>query len=279
VNSSSSISSENLVAYKKLISDLENFKKNIEKLDYIREKLQFFEVMNEVWRYFSEFDNDEVYEIFHQSSEFLELREFFYKSHQYYVRAWETFEAVSVLTSNSPLLSKPSLKDLNLFGFSKSGYLANINELSMVDMEDVKNIVLVGSGPMPHTLIFMNENTKVDHILGIDNNPEAVYISSEILKVLDLPKIQVSREDGIKFDYSNYDLVFVSDFVSPKSKIIDKIFETSKKSVQIIARTPTRLGNLFNESLEQNLNKNLFVSAEKPRHAGSKSVLLKKVNV
>ncbi|GAB4140546.1 MAG: hypothetical protein Fur0024_1910 [Patescibacteria group bacterium] len=276
MNNLTNISSENLIAFKKLVSDLENFKKVLENLDYIRQKPEFFETMNEVWKYFSEFENSEVYAIFRQSSKFSEFQNFFYKSHQYYVRAWETYEAVSILTNNSPLLTKPNIKNLNLFGFSKSGYLSNANELSMVNMKNVKNIVLVGSGPMPHTLIFVNENTKADNILGIDNNPEAVYIASEILKALDLPKIQVLREDGIKFNYSNYDLIFVSDFVSPKSKIIDRIVETSKDSVQIIARTPTRLGNLFNENLEENLNKRLKVSAEKARHAGSKSLLLKK---
>ncbi|WP_027363089.1 nicotianamine synthase family protein [Desulfospira joergensenii] len=82
-----------------------------------------------------------------------------------------------------------------------------------------KRLVFIGSGPVPLTLILMNRLFGIRSI-GIDNTPETVRLSREVIQHLGLQKeIEIVQGDDSSLENFNWDIVLVAALAEPKVRI------------------------------------------------------------
>ncbi len=161
----------------------------------------------------------------------------------YYLRTVESVQSVSIMTkwihnfnSFSELLDKDIIRE----SFERKD-----KEIESLDFSNAKTLVAVGSWPLPETLLYIYENTNIKNIIWVDNNHEAVFMSWEMINWLNLDKITFHQWDWVDYDYKNADIIYLPLFTYPKDKILDRIVETWKNSVQILLCNPKWLWNLL----------------------------------
>lgn len=228
-----------------LVNNLENYKQKLEKINYTHDKKEFFEVMTNFRRYLLSADEEGLYEVFFHSKHFRKYKDFFTNINNYYLRMLESLQSISIMTRG--IHNYRSFSDIIDKDLIKESYEKKAKEIESIDFSEAKQMILVWCGPMPETLLYMYENTNIDNIVGIDNNHEAVFIAGEMINGLNLDKISLYQADGTRFNYKNADIVYLPIFAYPKNKIIKRIVETGKESVQILVNSPVGLANLMYE--------------------------------
>ena len=230
-----------------LKQNLEKFRVALEKNDYVQHKNAFFSIMNKFWEFAASMNDEETYEYFEHSQYFTKYRSFFSAREQYYVRTIEAIEAVNIMTKSV----KENIKFYDLLErkIAKENYLKTSYEIEMMDIEDSKQLVMVGCGPLPETVLYLYENTELEEIIGLDYNQEAVYMGGEMLNsVGSTSRVKLIHCDGLKYDYKDADIIFVANFVTPKIKVLQQIANTAKNGAKVLVRTPVLLGKMLYES-------------------------------
>lgn len=228
---------------------LESFRIQLVNTDYISERAAFFEIMKSFWAFANSFDDEEVYDFFEHSEYYTKHKMFFSSMEQYYVRTIEAIEAVSIMTKSF----EHHLKSFDLFEqrMAKENYSKTSDEIQMTGIDNVNNLVMVGCGPLPETILYLSENTDVKSIVGIDYNQEAIYMAGEMIQSLgQSDKVKLMHYNGVEYDYKNADLIIVANFISPKAKVLQRIANTAKNGAKILVRTPILLGKMLYESAD-----------------------------
>jgi len=226
-----------------LINNLEDYRKKILSIDYIHNKKDFFDIMKKLRKYLASLDNENIYNIFFHSKYHKYYKDFFTDINLYYLRNIESVQSLSIITQW--LHNFNSFSNLMDRDMIKQSFESKRNEMKYLNFDNKKTLIMVWSGPMPETLLYIYENTEIENIIWIDISHEAVFLSWEMLNWLNLDKITLHRWDWVKYDYSDADIIYMPLYTYPKDKILERIVETCKPWVQILLSNPKSFWNLL----------------------------------
>ena len=233
------------IELQRLISDLHIFGEALDRIDYIYDKELFFEKMEDLWDYIKKYANDEVINIFLHTDEFITFRKKLGRFQEYYERAMEMGEAMVI---NANILQNDPEKLLN---FAKNNFVVDNykmvqRELDLFENKNPKQLVMVGCGPLPETILFIADNTNIPEIVGIDCNQEAISMAGDVVKAMghkDRVKLVYSYAE--EYDFKDADIIHIANATHNKGIVLDKVAKTAKKNVEIIVRNPSMLSNLM----------------------------------
>lgn len=235
-----------------VFEQLEQFKNELEQYPYGYKQREFFAIMENLHAFLAKIDNEEVCEMVIHSERYGKYESFFRHQNDYFMRAIETVEALDIISNNVGVQS--SLQDLISMKYLRQLFLNKGQELQLLDFKNAKKMVLVGSGPLPHTSLYVYENTTIPQIIGLDYNEEAIYISSRFIENLGFnDRIHLECIDGCKYDYKDADIVYIAGFVRPKYKVLEQIANTSTNpSLQILVDSTSGMKKLLFEDINPN---------------------------
>ena len=120
-----------------------------------------------------------------------------------------------------------------------------LNEFKMADLSKEANVLVIGCGPVPHTLTILGEKTNWK-ITGIDKDKKAVEKAKIVISKYNLDnKIKVKNEDGLKVDLSDYDLIVIAHGVEPKEKILERVMKDKPNGANVLYRTTWEVLDIF----------------------------------
>lgn len=228
---------------------------------YINNEKEFIARMKRFWEFISSYDYEDIYEDFENSAYCLKNKSFFSYMEQYYTRLLETIEVKKIMLQS--LNEKKSFLDLLSKNLAMDGYNQVRTEIGMIDWKGKKNVVMVGCGSLPQTILCLYDNTQASNIVGLDNNQESIYIAREMMKNINSSsRINLQHCEGLNYDYGKADLIYVANFIKPKKKVIDRIAQTAKHGANIIVRSPVSFGRMLYEDALDNLNPLLTILKE-----------------
>ncbi|WJF91515.1 SAM-dependent methyltransferase [Paraburkholderia bonniea] len=140
------------------------------------------------------------------------------------------------------------------------GYYADIykllarSEIFLSGMNPTSNVVMVGSGGMPLSLLFMQSFSGA-RVTGVERSAASLASGSEYIAFLSGQHPALFRRaaisqvcaDGVSFDYGEADIVVLSIHLADKLSIIERIIETTprERAVVIVERQVRGLGQYF----------------------------------
>ena len=240
-----------------LIKELERFRRLLKRYDYIHNKGKFFELMRDLRRFIATYNEQEICDIFFHSKYYRDHRKFFQEMNNYYIRAVEAVEAISIMTKG--WYWKEKFIDLLEVELIRDRYSYKGDWIQMLDFATVEKLVLVWCWSMPETMIYINENADLKKITAIDDNYEAIYIAWEMVASLWLQNIDLVYWDWIDFDYKDADIVFIPSFTPKKDEILKSIVKSSKDNVQILVRSPKYLSHMLFDTMHLEFHPQLRV--------------------
>ena len=180
--------------------------------------------------------------------------------------ASEAAEAQAVL-AHAP---RPRLDYRDVAGHEGATHYDRVADMfTHVDFSNCRRFVLVGAGELPSTALHVHDRTTVAHIDCLDTRPEAVRSVEAIAAWLGSDRLRALRFDGTQYDYSEADVIFVANMVTPKQVVLARILDTAPDHVRIILRDPYSLGLLWAEEGGVALDPRLSIVA---RGAASRSL-------
>ena len=230
-----------------LINKLEKYKSDIENINFIHEQKKFFGTMKNFRIFIALEKHQNIYDIFSHSQYFKKFKSFFWKVNMYYLRSLESLQTISIMTKWGH--KSNCLIDLLDSQLLRECYERKWEEIKSIDFTSAKNLICVWCWPMPETLLFLFENKKLEKIIWIDIDHEAIFMAWEMISWLKLDNINLLQMNWSDYDYSDIDIVYIPLFVSNKWKLLNKIIETWKKSIQILINLPKWLWNLIYDGL------------------------------
>lgn len=129
-----------------------------------------------------------------------------------------------------------------------------------IEFSDCHRLVMVGCGSVPTTIFHIHDKTTIPEIVGLDIVPEAIEMSRTLTEWLGYSRVRTELHNGLSYDYSQAQIVFVANMVSPKASVVSRIADTAPDNVQIIVREPMSLGRLWAEGVDKNLDPRLEVT-------------------
>lgn len=122
-------------------------------------------------------------------------------------------------------------------------------ELEMADISEGARVLVIGSGPLPCTGIYLAK--KGFDVLCIDNDREAIKTAQELVEGLDVAdNIRFELCDGRDMDYHDQDAIWLTFSVEPKYEIIKKILDEIDKGGKVIYRNPRGQVKRFYSTVE-----------------------------
>ena len=233
---------EEVELHKMLLSD---YSKNDDNDQFIKQMDDFREFLKEACKLSSGYL--QLYNQFKETEKFQEYKDFFTFCESFHERLIEIIEKDNVLTSND----HSSIKEYLSLDYNKKFYQDILNEFSNLDkyMKNCNNFIMVGCGSFPITLFYVYEKYDDLNIIGIDNSPEAIINAKELKIKLNYQKLVFEIIDGINYNYSNVDTIFIANLVIPKTKVLKRIAMTCKQGTKIFLRIPVMYGSLLSEDV------------------------------
>jgi hypothetical protein len=103
-------------------------------------------------------------------------------------------------------------------------------------------LVMVGSGPLPATLLWLAHRHPTLECLGLDSNAAALCVGARLAHKLGASSLHFAAVDGVDYDYAGADLVYVANQVAPKRRVLERILATADRAVTVIVRDPCANG-------------------------------------
>lgn len=233
---------EEVELHKLLLSD---YSKNDDNNQFIKQMDDFREFLKEACKLSSGYL--QLYNQFKETENFHEYKDFFIFCESFHERLIEIIEKDNILISNN----HSSIKEYLSLDYNKKFYQDILNEFSNLDkyMKNCNNFIMVGCGSFPITLFYVCEKYSNLNIIGIDNSPEAIINAKELKTKLNYQKLAFEIIDGINYNYSNIDIIFIANLVIPKTKVLKRIAMTCKQGTKIFLRIPVMYGSLLSEDV------------------------------
>jgi hypothetical protein len=130
----------------------------------------------------------------------------------------------------------------------------------LLDFRNCTNVVMVGSGAFPATLLWLCDNFPTLRYLGLDINPGCVKMATELVTALGIDNVHFKPIDGRRYDFSGVDFVYVANHVVPKRPVLEQIARSASVR-QVVVREPIRGGELLAESVRPHLPSVFVVDA------------------
>lgn len=244
-------------------------------LDYHRQRLEKFsldycgpdlvEAAQGLLNFMHEFEDQEAYAEFERGPKFLDYHNCFAPRVLRFAWAMEdrTFQEMMALDL------RPSQKLGDILGpHSWDAYSRMADVLKLVDFSACKKYVIAGCGKLPASLFYLHDWTDVPHLVGIDNDQEAVVCAKRIVEHFNLSRITIEQADAVDFDYGEFDVIYWGPFANPRSKVMQRLLSTAKPESIIILRDPFFTGTLANEGILSSLDPAFEICKESGEHPG-----------
>jgi hypothetical protein len=219
----------------------------------------FLAAMQETLAWLRAYDAPVAYQQFEQSAEFLPQQSFFSECLLSFAMGREELTYAELMQKTQT----PFRKFEEIIGARYHVRYASMAEtLQLVDYSACKRYVMIGIGRVPASLLYLHDWTAVPELVGIDNYPEAVAKCRQLLDAYRIDRIKVLLADGVDYDYSDADVIYLGYFANPRADVLARIIRTAKKSAQVILRDPVGTGTLFAERLLPAIKPALSVCAE-----------------
>lgn len=115
---------------------------------------------------------------------------------------------------------------------------------------DVRELVMVGSGAFPQTLLYLCVKTTIARLIGVDFDADRVFFSQRLIERGGLDsRIMVHVNSADEFDYRASDVVIVASLVEGKDAVLQRIAATSRPGTLVLMRVPVGWGEIFYEGL------------------------------
>lgn len=106
------------------------------------------------------------------------------------------------------------------------------------EFENCKNVVFIGSGSNPYSLIDLSYNYPNINIIGLEYDSYCVKISKFIIEKCGIKNIEIVNINGVDFNFSTLDItdyIFLSVDIDSLDKIYKKVLNTSRAQIYICA--------------------------------------------
>jgi Methyltransferase domain len=123
---------------------------------------------------------------------------------------------------------------------------------TLLDFRDCKNVVMIGCGAFPATLLWLRDNFPTLRYVGLDIDPDCVEMATELVAALGIDNVHFESIDGRQYDYSGADFVYVANYVTPKRAVLEQIARSTSVR-RVVVREPTRGGELLAEAVRFDL--------------------------
>ena len=148
-------------------------------------------------------------------------------------------------------LDNPNFTEDNLNDF---WYLQNYIDLVDLELETItlpaqkdKEVVFIGSGPLPLTAIIMAQKTGMN-ITCLDMDEAAIARGHDLTEKLGISDhIQYKQSAGHEYDYKNTALVMIASLVGNKEDVLNTIQNTADELPQVAIRSAEGLHALLYE--------------------------------
>ena len=137
---------------------------------------------------------------------------------------------------------------------------------TLLDFRGCKNVVMVGSGAFPATLLWLSDNFPTLHYVGLDIDPGCVTMATELVTALGIGNVRFEPIDGRQYNYGSTDFVYVANYVVPKRAVLEQIARSTSVR-RVVVREPTRGGELLAEAVRCDLP-SVFVADAAGAEAG-----------
>ena len=128
--------------------------------------------------------------------------------------------------------------------YEKSIIKEYLQEEDLFEISKSKKILHIGCGSYPLTCIALS-NINNGKIVGIDNKHANVNRALKIISNKGLgERVSLRYGDGSSFPLSDFNTIIVSSCSTPKSKILEHIFENAPSNCKIIIREQVGLEKL-----------------------------------
>jgi hypothetical protein len=122
----------------------------------------------------------------------------------------------------------------------------------LLKFRNCKNVVVVGSGAFPATLLWLRDNFPMVRYIGLDIDPNCVKMAAELVAALGFDNVHFRLFDGRQYDFSGIDFVYVANHVVPKKSVLERIAD-GRSVRQLVVREPTPVGELLAEAVKPDL--------------------------
>ncbi len=145
----------------------------------------------------------------------------------------ETENARSILNSDDPW---KTLKSFHFYNRYK-GLIKNENQL--VKFTSEQNVVFIGGGPLPLTLILFNK-LYGSKCVSVEIQPDVAELSRQVLQKLGLDsEIEVVVGDETSVKDIDYTVVMVAALAEPKERVFTNLWEMVDTRTPVLYRTYT----------------------------------------
>jgi hypothetical protein len=139
-----------------------------------------------------------------------------------------------------------------LSGRDRSAYDRVSDLRKLVDFRNCENVVMVGSGAFPSTLLWLRDNFPMLRCVGLDIDPRCVKMATELVAALSIDNVRFELIDGRQYDFCGIDFVYVANHVVPKRAVLEQIARSTSVR-QVVVREPTTVGELLAEAVRPDL--------------------------
>jgi protein-L-isoaspartate O-methyltransferase len=112
---------------------------------------------------------------------------------------------------------------------------ATLEEFEMAGIKKEHNILHIGCGPLPNTIISLAKNIDASYV-GIDRDKDAVKIARKIVKEYGLKNVMIEEGDALSYPVKDFDFIIISFGVEPKEKVFERLRKEMKKDAKIVYR-------------------------------------------
>ena len=131
-----------------------------------------------------------------------------------------------------------------------------------VDFSACRHLIMVGSGPLPVTLIHIHQRTAIPRLTSVDTATEAAGAIERIRTGLGWDRLRAVSGNGLDIDYGDADAVYLANLVTPKAEILRRVADQVAPGTVVIVRDPAGAGELVAERATAGLPSGLRMTHE-----------------
>ncbi|SHE74135.1 nicotianamine synthase family protein [Alkalibacter saccharofermentans] len=122
--------------------------------------------------------------------------------------------------------------------------IKNEAELAGIDKDD--HVLFIGGGAAPCSAIAMQKLTGAK-VTVIDNDRDCIRKSKALAKKMNFSKdmIKIKHMEGEFVDAGDYSVIHLALQVSPKEKVLDRVYKTMKPNTRVLVRHPKESRKCF----------------------------------
>ncbi len=224
-----------------LLSQLEQHRERIEPALNSGDNEAFVSAMKSFQAFTAAYSDIVAYDAFEIGPAFTEYHEFFLRATLQF--AWRMEERAIEEVMEASLKKGDKLK--SLVGECVRGAYTRMEELpTLVDFSQFRSIVVLGCGKFPSSLFYLQDETAIPAIVGVDNDRDAAQCANALIRKFNLDRVRVIEADAATLNYSYFDAIYFGPFASPRKDVMKRIRATVRGNATIILRDPVLTGSL-----------------------------------